>query len=164
MSDHLPLKKISAQSIETALELAERYRLLNEPEQAESICHDILAADPGHLAAKKVLLLALADQVAEGAPQDIVRAALDLAAHLPDEYEKLYYTGVIHEREGRAHVQREGSFAYSKLRHAAELFERAEQLRPPGNDSAILRYNACVRAIKTHRLRPPHEPMDDFLE
>jgi hypothetical protein len=164
MSEKLALKKISSQSIETALELAERYRLLNEPEQAESICHDILAADGGHLGAKRMLLLALADQVAEGAPQEIIRAALELANGLPDEYERLYYQGVIHEREGRAHVHREGSFAYSKLRHAADLFERAEKIRPAGNDSAILRYNACLRAIKAYHLRPPYDGPDGHLE
>jgi hypothetical protein len=164
MADKLTLKKISAESIGKAIELAEHYRLLNEPAQAESICRDILAVEATHVQAKKILLLALSDQVIGGAPPDVVRAALDLAAGLPDEYERLYYTGVVHEREGRAHVHREGTFAYSKLRYAAELFEKAERIRPPGNDAAILRYNACVRAIETHRLRAPVDDGDGLLE
>jgi hypothetical protein len=38
MSEPFDLKPISIASIPRALEKAERYRLLNEPEQAESIC------------------------------------------------------------------------------------------------------------------------------
>jgi hypothetical protein len=41
-----PLKKISADGIPHSMEKAERYRLLNDPVQAESICHDVLAVDP----------------------------------------------------------------------------------------------------------------------
>lgn len=160
MADKLTLKKISASSVGQALELADHYRLLNEPVQAESICRDILAVDPSNVQAKKALLLALTDQVIGGASPDVVRAALDLAKGLPDEYERVYYAGVVHEREGRAHVHREGTFAYSKLRHAAELFEQAEKIRPAGNDAAILRYNACVRAIETYRLKPPADEQD----
>ena len=43
MSD---LKALSREAIPAALEKAERYRLLNEPGEAESICLDILQADP----------------------------------------------------------------------------------------------------------------------
>jgi len=164
MADKLTLKKISAASIGQALELADHYRLLNEPAQAESICRDILAVDPGHVGAKKALLLALSDQLIGGALPDAVRAALDLAKGLPDEYERIYYTGVVHEREGRAHVNREGTFAYSKLRQAADLFEQAERIRPAGNDAAILRYNACVRAIEVYRLKPPADEHDGYWE
>ncbi len=42
------IKKISADGIPHAMEKAERYRLLNDPAQAESICLDILAVDPGN--------------------------------------------------------------------------------------------------------------------
>ena len=164
MAEKLTLKKISASSIGQALELADHYRLLNEPAQAESICRDILAVDPGHVGAKKTLLLALSDQVIGGASADVVRAALELAKGLPDEYERLYYTGVVHERAGRAHLSREGTFAYSNLREAAELFERAEKIRPAGNDAAILRYNACVRAIETHGLKAPADDADGYWE
>ena len=46
MSDSFELRRISFASIEMALERAMRYRLLNDPEQAESICLDILEVDP----------------------------------------------------------------------------------------------------------------------
>ena len=40
------LKRISQAALPAALAKAERYRLLNEPEQAESICRDVLAVEP----------------------------------------------------------------------------------------------------------------------
>jgi len=40
------LKRLHKDAIPAALEKAERYRLLNEPGEAESICLDILAVDP----------------------------------------------------------------------------------------------------------------------
>ena len=40
------LKPISQASITGALAKAERYRLLNEPNEAESICRDILEVEP----------------------------------------------------------------------------------------------------------------------
>lgn len=42
----LKLKTISKDGIPEAISKVELYRYLNEPEEAESICHDILAADP----------------------------------------------------------------------------------------------------------------------
>ena len=53
------LKKLSKEAIPAALEKAERYRLLNEPGEAESICLDILAIDPENQRAIIMLLLAL---------------------------------------------------------------------------------------------------------
>ena len=55
------LKPLSADAIPAALSKAERYRLLNEPDQAESICLDILATEPGNREALQMLLLALQD-------------------------------------------------------------------------------------------------------
>ena len=40
------LKTLTREAIPAALEKAVRYRLLNEPEQAESICEDVLRIDP----------------------------------------------------------------------------------------------------------------------
>src|SRR5260370_873256 len=42
------LKSISKAGIPEAIAKAELYRYLNEPEEAESICRDILAVDPEH--------------------------------------------------------------------------------------------------------------------
>ena len=56
------LKKLSREGIPAAMEKMKRYRLLNEPENAESICRDILAVEPGHRDAKIGLLLCITDQ------------------------------------------------------------------------------------------------------
>ena len=40
------LKPLSLEGVPAALEKAMRYRLLNEPGEAESICHDVLGVDP----------------------------------------------------------------------------------------------------------------------
>ena len=42
------LKPISKEAIPSALAKAERYRLLNEPRLAESICRDVLRTDAGN--------------------------------------------------------------------------------------------------------------------
>ena len=39
-------KPLTREGIPRALERAERYRLLNEPVEAESICLDVLGAEP----------------------------------------------------------------------------------------------------------------------
>ena len=56
------LKQLHKDAIPAALEKAERYRLLNEPGEAESICLDILAVDPDNQRAIITLLLAFTDR------------------------------------------------------------------------------------------------------
>lgn len=151
------IKSIRQESVAHSLEMARRYRLLNEPTQAESICLDILALEPDNEAARVELVLTMSDQFA-GTRKSPRRA--DIIAHiekLSNEYERLYYKGLVLEREGMAFLQRghAAAFAYDGLRDAMECYEHAEKLRPPGNDDAILRWNACVRAIQREQLKPP---------
>jgi hypothetical protein len=47
-----------------------------------------------------------------------------------------------------------GFVAYELLREAMFWYERAEAVRPPDNDDATLRWNACVRTINARRLEP----------
>ena len=56
------LKALSPDAVPRALAKAERYRLLNEPGEAASICLDALAADSENQEALITLLLALTDQ------------------------------------------------------------------------------------------------------
>src|SRR5580765_7526890 len=97
----LQLKKISADSIPSALEKAERYRLLNEPSLTESICTDILEIDAKNSKAMVTLLLAITDQFGSAAVDDLNRAR-HLAESLTDEYQKEYYSGIICERKGKS--------------------------------------------------------------
>ncbi len=149
----LELKRLSISAIPGALAKAERYRLLNEPEQARSICEDILAADPGNRAATATLILSLTDVFAHYERGAVTRAQ-QLVATLPSDYERLYYGGLVAERRARALLRRAGPGrarpAGDLLREAMRSFERAESLKPADNDDALLRWNACARMFDAH--------------
>jgi hypothetical protein len=159
------LKPLSKAAVPAALEKAERYRLLNEPGEAVSICQDVLAVEPDHQAALVVLLLALTDQLTE--EPGITARAQAVARSLHDEYDRLYYSGIIAERSAKAHLLRSGvspEGVYEWLTDAMECYERAEALRPPGNDDAILRWNACARLLTDHpHLKPSRERPEPLL-
>lgn len=148
------LKPITQAGIPRALEKVERYRLLNEPAEAESICRDILEADPNHQKAVMLLILTLSDQFNKVSPKE----AQSLLPRLSDDYQKDYYQGIVLERLAKAAINRgtPGSEfdAYEWLEEAMESFVRAAAHRPAGNDDAILRWNACVRTIEHHKLKP----------
>jgi hypothetical protein len=152
------LKPIETDAIPRALEKAERYRLLNEPEEAESICLDILAVDPNHQQALVTLLLALTDQFPTNGAQARSRAQ-KLLPRLHSEYERCYYAGIICERRANSHLATQqphsGVVAYGWLQEAMEWYEKADALRPPRNDDATLRWNTCARIIMKHDLHPP---------
>ncbi|MEB2285683.1 MAG: hypothetical protein B6D46_08990 [Polyangiaceae bacterium UTPRO1] len=153
----LDLKKISPQSIPHTLEKAEGYRLRNDPVQAESIYRDVLAVDERNPDALRGLILALTDQFGIDGPAGGAREALQLIDRLDDAYERAYYTGIVCERKARALLKQRTvvrSAVYDGLRQAMEWYERAEALRPPGNDDAMLRWNSCARAIAAERLEP----------
>src|SRR5919197_2893888 len=83
------LKPLSRDGIPAALRKAERYRLLNDPWEAESICRDVLAIDGENQEALIILILALTDQfAAEGCEMETARALLP---RLQGEYRRAYY-------------------------------------------------------------------------
>lgn len=148
------LKKITKEGIKHALEKVERYRLLNEPSEAESICRDVLAVDPDNQTALVMFILSLSDQFGSGMGDNEVRESLN---KLTDDYQRAYYAGIVAERQAKAAITRGGfgsNFdAYEWMIEAMESFEKAAALRPSGNDDPILRYNACVRTIQRHHLK-----------
>ena len=154
------IKPISKESIPTALEKAERYRLLNEPMLAESICLDILEADPENSDALVTMLLAITDQFGTSSMGDMSRAK-ELLTRFKDEYELQYYSGIICERQGNAKLAKRmpdgGAVAYEWLRDAMEHYEKAEAKSPAGKNDAILRWNTCARLIMNHHLKPRDE-------
>jgi hypothetical protein len=143
------LKTLSPEAVPRTLAKAERYRLLNEPGEAESICLDVLDVEPENQEAIVMLLLALTDQFYEDTPR--ISEALATVTRLHDDYERAYYTGIISERRARAELRHgtpgAGPHVYEWLRDAMNWYEKAEAIRAPGNDDALLRWNACARFI-----------------
>lgn len=159
------LKPLSPSAVPAALAKAERYRLLNEPTQAASICEDILRVDPQNAAARIGLILALSDELGGSEPGAALARARTLIAELPGEYERAYYSGLLLERRALAQIAHgaagSGFLAYDGLREAMAWFEKAEALRPPDNDDAILRWNTCARVLmRNPHLRPRAEERD----
>src|SRR5688572_12564481 len=118
------LKPISKAGIPDALAKAERYRFLNEPRLAESICHDILDADPDNHAALVTLLLSITDQFGRPYASGDVQEARELLPRLRNDYERFYFGGIIYERKGKA-ILNQGIIgahfnAYEWLRKAME--------------------------------------------
>ena len=58
----IELKPLKIEAVPSALEKATHYRLLNEPEETESICLDILTVVPDHQEALVLCLLASTDK------------------------------------------------------------------------------------------------------
>ncbi len=142
------LKAISLEGVDEALSKVELYRFLNQPEEAESICHDVLAVAPGHQLALRLLGLAITDQFT-GSPADRYADAENAFQQLSDRYERLYYVGLMHERRAKAQLQarRPPHTLLVLLEEAMRCYAEAEKIRPVGNDDAILRWNRCVRII-----------------
>jgi hypothetical protein len=169
MADSYDLKPISPDAIPAALEKAHRYRLLNQPLQAESICLDVLAVDGDNAEATVVLFLALTDQFPRHLQPAFDRART-LLAQLPDAYSRCYYEGILCERRGKAHFRSgspmAGAMAFEWLQMAMGLFERALRLRPAGDDDAVLRWNSCARMLMANdKIRPAaHDPSEPVLE
>jgi len=148
------LKTLSSEAVPRALAKAERYRLLNEPGEAESICLDALEIEPENQDALATLLLALTDQFGDESSTSVADA-WKAVERLRDEYERAYYTGILYERRAKAQLAQGtpgcGPRTYEWLREAMIWFEKAEAIRPPTNDDAILRWNACARLIMRDR-------------
>lgn len=149
----MELKPITREGIPAALQKAERYRLLNDSSAAESICLDVLEIDPDNQEAIVSLLLAITDQFSEEMGEG-VRRAREVLPRVADEYERTYYAGIICERRARAQLHRgtlgAAEVASEGFREAMGWYEKAEPMRPKGNDEAILRWNTCARMLGRH--------------
>jgi hypothetical protein len=152
-------KPISHDSVPGALAKVERYRLLNEPGEAESICRDILDIEPDNQGALIALVLTLTDQIPHDA--HCFKEALATAARLHAAYDRAYYAGIAWERRAKSRHHNTSHSArhdvYDWIVKALHLFEEAEHLRAPGNDEAVLRWNACVRFLAHHKDVTPRE-------
>ncbi|MGZ4985436.1 MAG: hypothetical protein ACXWBM_04060 [Chthoniobacterales bacterium] len=153
------LKPLSKEAIPAALEKAKQYRLLNEPAEAESICLDVLKADPENQAAIMTLLLAVTDRFSKGYGVSDTQAK-ELLGRITGPYERVYFAGLVAERRAKAKLAQGGhaaAWAYDLLHEAMDCYEKAEAIRPPGNDDPILRWNTCARLVEQNKLVPRHE-------
>src|SRR6184192_2470032 len=163
------LKSLHTDAIPAALEKAERYRLLNEPGEAESICLDVLHVEPENQQAIITLLLAFTDRFTKGYAVGDAQIK-ELIGRIRSEYERAYYSGIFAERRAKAKLAQHTPGcrfqAYDLFREAMSWFERAEAIRPPGNDDALLRWNTCARIIERNKLVPreEEEPVEFPLE
>lgn len=163
------LKPITTGGVAAALQKAHRYRILNDPTAAESICLDVLAVDPANAEALVMHVLAITDQFKAGHAADLRRAE-EAVGRIADPYRNAYYRGVICERWATGILDRgaprAGEMSYEWIEKALGHFEWAEALRPEGNDEAILRWNTCVRLMRSDpQVRPPDaEPWEPSLE
>jgi hypothetical protein len=156
-------KPLSPEAVPAALEKAKHYRLLNEPGAAESICLDILAVEPENQEALVHIVLAMSDRFAKDYAVGDSRIQ-DFLARITNEYQRAYYTGIVYERRAKAVLHKGGLNAYELFRQAMNWFEKAEVLRPAGNDDAILRWNGCARVISRNNLAPREMSANDFIE
>src|SRR5437764_7591259 len=163
------LERLQKEAIRAAVEKAIRYRLLNEPAEAESICLDVLEVDPENQEAIITLLLALTDRFTKGYGVSDTQIK-QLLARIRDEYERAYYSGIFAERRAKAKLSQHTPGcrfqAYELFREAMDWFEKAEAIRPSGNDDALLRWNTCARIIERNKLVPreEEEPVEFPLE
>ncbi len=156
------LKPLSEEAVPAALEKAKHYRLLNEPGAAESICLDILDVEPNNQEALVNIVLAMSDRFSRDYAVGDARIT-EYLTRITGDYERAYYSGITYERRAKATLNKTGVGAYELFRQAMDCFEKAEGMRPAGNDDAILRWNGCARVINRNKLEPL-ETHSDFIE
>ena len=149
------LKPIALEAVPQAIEKADRYRVLNDPQLAELICLQVLAVDPDNQHNLRTLILSISDQFANPGSRVSSLRALCYVTRLESEYERAYYRGLLAEREARASLGRTHRDAYGGFCEAMSWYEKADELSPSNNDDARLRYNTCARTLEHEELEPP---------
>ena len=143
-----PLKPLSSSAVPAALAKAERYRLLNEPEQCESICEDVLRADPGNHPATVMLILAITDrfpqddrgrQSGDGTCQPACRPTTSAS----------YYAGLVAERRARALLSHGGM----GRRGASQWLQQAMAALRPCRCRAAAGQRRCPAEMERVRAR-----------
>lgn len=164
------LRPLQSDAVAAALDLARKYRAQSEPLQAESVCLDVLEADPGNQEAIQVLLLALTDQFTHSSPPDLGRVRA-LIPQIEGEYQRLFYSGLVAERRATSlvtnpQIRGSGFLAYDLLQSAMAFYSQAQEVAEAGNPEAALRLNACVRILERNpRIQPdPNEHAEHPIE
>ncbi len=141
-------RKIQADTVPAALKQAQHYRLLNEPQLAESICRDIVAVEPDNETALITMLLSLTDQFDE--KYALARdQATEIRSRLPKPYHQAYYEGIILERWARAQLKQAipAETIQAWMRSAMQHYHQASELAPADDPNPLLRWNTCARFL-----------------
>jgi hypothetical protein len=166
--DQLEMKALPQSEVGTILAIAQRCRDVSEPEEAESICLDLLGLAPGNQEALVLLLLARTDLLEQGLPGGVDRARESLS-NLASEYDREYYGGIVCEREAgyllRSRGRHSSFVAWEWFQYAMDHFEAAARLAPERCEP-VLRFNACVRKIEQNRdcMPSPDEQEEHGIE
>jgi tetratricopeptide (TPR) repeat protein len=161
------LKELGARNLAAAVTLAKHYRDLNQPEEAESICRDVLAVSGDDTEALRTLGLALTDRFPT-AWMTLFDEACGVFAKLPSTYERVYYTAIAWERYAKAQLEAGRAHnAIHAFEEALQGFSEAEKLGQADDPAPILHYNRCVRALTTHpdlvrEAKAPHPSHYEF--
>jgi tetratricopeptide (TPR) repeat protein len=161
------LKRLGARNLASAIALAKHYRDLNQPEEAESICRDVLDVAPDDEDALRTLGLALTDQFPVAWLTRFDEACA-IFSKLRSDYERVYYTAVAWERYAKAQLAAGRAHnAIHAFEEALQGFDQADALGSPDDPAAVLHYNRCVRALTTNPALVsasmiPHEPKYEF--
>ena len=115
------LKPISAEAVPLAMEKANRYRLLNEPSAAESICLDILEIEPENQEALITLVLAMSDRFGKDYAIGDTQIQ-NFVSRISDEYKRAYYSGIVYERRAKALLNNGSSGYQSNIYEYFRLF------------------------------------------
>jgi len=156
--------RIQANTVPAALKQAQHYRLLNEPQLAESICRDIVAVEPDNELALITMLLSLTDQFDEkfGEARD---QASEIRGRLPKPYHQAYYEGIILERWARAQkklaVPVETIQAW--IRNAMQSYHQASELAPADDPNPLLRWNTCARFLNELDQHKPYHATEPAI-
>ena len=144
------LKRLADKNLGTAITLAKHYRDLNQPDEAESICRDVLEVSPDNVDALRTLGLALTDRFASQW-MSLFDEACSTFKKLPSDYERAYYVGIAWERFAKAQLEAGRAHnAIHAFEEAIERFDEASQHAAKDDPAPILHYNRCVRALTTN--------------
>ena len=161
------LKRLKDKNLATAITLAKHYRDLNQPDEAESICRDVLEVAPNNTDALRTLGLAMTDRFSSQW-MSLFEEACGAFKKLPTDYERAYYVGIAWERYAKAQVEAGRAHnAIHAFEEAIACFEEAAKHAAKDDPAPILHFNRCVRALaSTPELvaaaQVPHQPKFEF--
>lgn len=144
------LKRLADKNLGTAITLAKHYRALNQPDEAESICRDVLEVAPHNVEALRTLGLALTDRFASQW-MTLFDEACATFKKLPSDYERAYYVGIAWERYAKAQLEAgRAQNAIHAFHEAIARFEESAVHAAKDDPAPILHFNRCVRALTTN--------------